>query len=116
MSNFGIKVSRPGFDVLSASDSNTVLNSNLNTFKICRMVHFTAAGSVAHGLTYPPAFIAFKELNDQFGIITDADELVGAEGGYLFGGVSYVSVDSTNVYSYTDDEVWVLILTDALNE
>lgn len=65
--DYGIKVSKAGFDVLTAADSNLILSSAFNSFKIVTTGNVSltipnATGSVsvsvAHGLSAPPMVVA----------------------------------------------------------
>lgn len=74
---YGLKVSKPGFDVFTATDDDLIFNSDQNSFKIVSIVDITipefttltvpvnqvgydtAETSVAHGLSSIPAFLAF---------------------------------------------------------
>lgn len=65
MADYGIKISKDGYDVKTASVENLVLTSKANQFKIHLQgtLSFTASETrtVAHGLTYTPAYIAFMK-------------------------------------------------------
>lgn len=67
MADYGFKISKPGFDVLTASIKDLIMTSKANQYKIHLKgtVNFTGAGTqnVAHGLAYTPAFIAFYKSN-----------------------------------------------------
>lgn len=76
--SYGLKVSQPGFDVLSAADDELIFNSSQNVFKIVGIITGTFPGTgaasppvggggaqstantqIAHGLGLVPAFIAY---------------------------------------------------------
>lgn len=117
MSNFGIKISRPGYSVTDTTvdDSNIVISSELNTLKLCKIIKFDedalrTTETKAHGLTYPPVYIGIKEN----GVTAGRYEL--ADTGYFGGGISKLYADSTNISYAEVEECYVLIFTDALNE
>lgn len=64
---FGMKVSQAAYDVTAATDSQLIFNSSQNMFKIVATGTATiptsgtstASVSVAHGLSYIPAFVAY---------------------------------------------------------
>ncbi len=68
MANYGIKVSRDGYDIGSATDSQLALTSKLNIFKVKQEGSGTlAAGAnvdVTHSLGYVPHFLVFVEDTD----------------------------------------------------
>lgn len=76
--NYGIKVSKVGFDVFSCADKDLIFSSKLNQFKVAGLG--STATHVAHGLAYNPVFFASTQATStKFGII-----------GCFFGGVPYV--------------------------
>ncbi len=73
MGDFGIKISQPGFDVGTALDKNLIFTSRASSLKIVSegSVSFsvgttggllTVGSSIAHGLSFSPAFMAFARL------------------------------------------------------
>ncbi len=100
-------MSKPGVDVETASDANLSWSSDFKTLKSFRVVRFTSAGNISHGLDYPPTFIALIKEGTTWG---------SASFGYQELGYSFVSVDSTKVYSSTSYEVYVILFVDPLNE
>lgn len=64
---YGLKVSKSGFDVYDATDAQLVFNSDQNNFKIVSSFTTSITGSatsntvttIAHGLGYTPAILAF---------------------------------------------------------
>lgn len=118
MSDYGVKISRPGYDVLTASDVNLVLSSQFNTLKLVKVVSFSYnasrnpsnMGSTAHGISYSPLFMAIKQ-NDTVGTHYES-----ANAGYFGGGISTVFVDSTNVYYNQPEACYVLLFTNSLEE
>ncbi len=99
MSDYGIKMSKPGVDVKTASDKDLSWSSDFKTFKIYKIVKFTSTGNKTHGLNYPPAFVAFAP-ND------------------FFYDLSLASVDDTKVYleHYPGSAVYVILYIDPLDE
>lgn len=69
---YGLKVSKPGFDATTATDSELVFNSNQNVFKIVRVVEFsytmTAADLVANYvmLTIPHGLDTIPQVTASF--------------------------------------------------
>jgi len=61
MADWGMKVSKEGFDVKTCSDDELVMSSSFNMLKN-HMVG-TTSGSVAHGLPYTPIFFATEQIN-----------------------------------------------------
>jgi hypothetical protein len=64
---FGIKVSKPGYDVKTCNDKDLIFSSQWNVFKIKARGSFTVTVpprtiqevEVRHNLGYSPAFLAF---------------------------------------------------------
>jgi len=69
MADYGIKISRPGYDVKSTGILNQVFNSEKNTLKLDIEGFFssTASGArnvdVNHGYSYAPGYLAWYEIN-----------------------------------------------------
>lgn len=68
MTNYGIKISKDGFDVKTASIEDLILTSVANQFKIHLQgtLTFTASPqtkTVAHGLSYTPSYIAYEKVS-----------------------------------------------------
>ena len=66
MGNYGIKISKEGFDVKTAGDENLVLTTKLDTIKIAKNIKtaHTQSGNpetfaLAHGLGYTPGYLNF---------------------------------------------------------
>lgn len=115
-----LAIIRPGpqYNVLDPSQprSNFVFHSDNNTYKIARILQFDNSGAQqqAHGLTYPPTVIFYREL--------ESGKWFGGNDGYNLGGGSTISVDSTNVYydggasfRYGDCPCYCFVLFDPLN-
>lgn len=72
MSDFGIKISKDGFPILTTGIENQIFNSEANSLKIwmtgstnISAVQFsTVSVNVAHGLAYPPFFLVYFKLKD----------------------------------------------------
>lgn len=68
MGNYGIKVTKPGYDVSSATALQQVFNSSYNCMKMLPFASFsqtvngTADVVVTHNLGYKPAFLVFFEV------------------------------------------------------
>ncbi len=115
MSSGGIKMSKPNVDVETAEDKDLSWSSDFKTFKVYRIIHFEEEGTEAHGLDYPPTFIAYERIGSDW-------KRSGA--GYMGAGIPTITVDSTNVYSGTSgvwwspdvEEVYVILFIDPLNE
>ena len=116
-----VKVAKPGYDANSATDDQLIFNSAQNTFKIVKIIPMTVtvhavlgvtdsyynSSSVAHGLTYVPAFSAFIIVPVSLGSnpslkLSNPALTYGTVGGALtIFSVSDVEVDDTNVYFAT---------------
>lgn len=106
MSNYGIKISRPGYNVETADDKDLVFSSAFNTFKIYRTMKFAEAGSAQHGLTYPPTFLFLTPF--------DGYKWRQGNGHYYNNWNSMVEVDDTHVYS--EGKAYVILFIDPLDE
>ena len=73
MADYGIKISQSGFDVGTAADKNLIFTSKASSLKITTEGSvsisvgttggvLTVGTSVAHSLSYSPAFIGFAQL------------------------------------------------------
>lgn len=100
MSDYGIKISKPGFDVKTASPENLILTSQANQYKIHikGSLSYTSTGTkvILHGLPYTPAYIAFikKSYNSYYNFalggqdyVNDIYLVLGAENGDV---ISYI--------------------------
>lgn len=61
MSNYGIKVSKQGQDVNTATDKDLIMTSSSNMLKTKASSTFSGVGTVAHGLAYVPVFMIFAK-------------------------------------------------------
>ncbi len=112
MSDYGIKMSKPGVDVKTASDKDLSWSSDFKTFKVYKTVKITSVGTTAHGLNYAPAFIAFRQEDTP---VTGA--WVCMQRGYQLGGRGAIQVDDTNIHCYDDtDDLYVILFIDPLDE
>lgn len=112
--DYGFKISRPGIDVKTAEPKNLVFSSSFNTFKEYRIIKMTTAGYIAHGLDYPPTFLAIKE--DYF---NPGEFIRGDVMPFINGSISLISVDDTNVYYRSpgyDEDIYVILFIDPLDE
>ncbi len=111
MSDYGIKMSKPGVDVKTAADKDLSWSSDFKTFKIYRVIKFTSTGNVTHGLDYPPSFaipnpppLASEDYPEKFDLML---------------GQNYIQVDDSKVYCTLrpgDQDVYVILFIDPLNE
>lgn len=68
MADYGIKISKDGYDVKTATIENLVLTSKANQFKIHLQgtLTFTSDNqtqTISHGLSYTPAYMAYTKDN-----------------------------------------------------
>lgn len=110
--DYGIKISKPGFDVKTCADKDLVFSSKFDTFR----VHSTGVGSftsdatnvktatIAHSLGYVPAFMVFSEIHAGFGNPSTGDFFLSPHsppasiGGSLVDQTIMASIDSSNLY------------------
>jgi hypothetical protein len=98
MSDYGIKMSKPGVDVKTADDVDLSWSSDFKTFKIFRVVKLEAGQNTNHGLNYAPSFLALSP-------------------GDFWYDFCPVSVDNTKVYSnLSGKDVYIILFIDPLNE
>ncbi len=111
--DFGFKISRPGIDVKTAEPKNLVFSTAFNTFKEYRIIKMTTPGYIAHGLDYPPTFLAIKE--DYF---NPGEFIRGDVYPFISGSAPIISVDDTNVYYRTSgyEDIYVILFIDPLDE
>lgn len=74
MADWGIKISKPGFDVKTCENKDLIMNSELATIKVAYSAAPTASGTYNHGLSYVPAFFVsgafgFTEEVTQFAFV-----------------------------------------------
>ena len=111
MSDYGVKVSRPGYDVNVASDTNLIMSSGFNTLKVVKIIDMTGEASVAHGLGYTPTYIFLRS--------SKAGEWTIGNPGYTEGMLSTIYVDDTNVYRFATGSsvgAYVMLFTDRIDE
>jgi hypothetical protein len=107
MGNYGLKISKTGYDVKTATDNNLVFSSSFNTLKAYATGVVTISvnpvdvidyGSVAHGLSYAPAFLVYNDGDDGYWHYSNS-------GGLQF----YASPNYEESYAYTDDTYLQLV-------
>lgn len=86
MADWGIRVSKPGFDVGTCADYDLVMSSSFNLLKTKSVG--TTAGTVAHGLSYVPIYMSCTKIGE--GTVALMGQTFGA---------SYPSIDGTIFYS-----------------
>lgn len=109
--DYGIKISKPGFDVKTAADKDLVFSSKFDTFRVhsTGIGSFTANGSaqtatIPHSLGYVPAFMVFSEIHAGFGEPSTGDFYMAPHsppasiGGSLVDQTIISSIDSSNLY------------------
>lgn len=109
--DYGIKISKPGFDVKTANDKDLVFSSKFDTFKVAASGtgSFTANGAlqiaeIAHSLGYTPAFFVFSEVHAGFGEPTTGDFYMmphsppASIGGSLITDTIIATIDSSKLY------------------
>jgi hypothetical protein len=100
MSDYGIKVTKDGFDVATATILQQSFNSEHNTFKIALEGNSSITGSgtitLAHNLSYTPASMVWFQVN--------------ADGKWY---PAFTDVGSTSVTPYTDNTNIVFEVTTA---
>ena len=84
MADWGMRVSKPTFDVKTCTDDQLVMSSSFNLLKTKSVG--TTSGTVAHGLAYAPIYMACQTMG------------AGTTGfmGQLFN-PGNVGIDSTNI-------------------
>ena len=102
MANYGIKVSKDGFDVKTATDVQLVMTSKSNLLKTKLTGTVTGTGTVAHGLAYVPIFFFIQKItgnNTRYTVCgsvpTSAFEASG------------IYVDDTNLEYYADGRYYI---------
>lgn len=108
-----IQIARAGKDVRKIAKSELSLDTDLVLPKFCKMRKRTTSGNVAHGLTYPPQFMCFREIGGNKWAHTNGGGWEGIVGG------NRSSADSTNIavdVASGDSASWVLIFLDPCEE
>ena len=104
--DYGLKVSRPGYDVLTASDVQLAFSSKFNYFKIVTtgvvsLSVDSGAGfftqNIAHGLSFVP--VAFCYILATGGTAPNKTYFVGQRisDGFGFSPLMFFTIDSTNL-------------------
>ena len=116
MSEWGIKISRHGYNAKTAIDRNLIFSSDFNTLKEYRMLKLTGLGggdisNANHGLLYPPTFVYFRQY-----VGSGGDWQVYATS--YFGPATHFWVDDTKVYAMlgSGEIAYVMLFIDPLNE
>lgn len=96
MSNYGLKISKPGFDVGTCTDSQCVYTSKYGSMKVRQSgsIILTASvqGNVIHNFGYNPNYFCF---------IDDVDN-EGNAGVFPMGGLSTIYDTGVSLTHYTD--------------
>lgn len=109
--DYGIKVSKPGYDVKTTADENLVFSSKFDTFRVFATGtgSFTAnlstqTNTVTHSLGYQPAFFVYSEVHAGFGNPSTGDFYMmphsppASIGGSLVTDTIIVAADTTKLY------------------
>lgn len=112
---YGLKVSKPTFDVYSAGDDELAFNSDQNVFKIVQTdtYNFTVDGtssqfiSIPHDLSFSPVIIAYISFSGNYNPLPTSL----SSSSFTVLGATYVgfqswlsfSVDQTNIYFNLDN-------------
>ena len=94
MANYGIKVSKEGFDVLTCTDDQLVFTSKLQTLKTYATGTINNLGitSVSHGLGYKPAFLTTNKIDTgKYSLATDMYNQAGVTTSNLYLGFSWAT-------------------------
>lgn len=106
-----VRIARPGANAKNAVEEDLVFSSEFSTLKIAKILHFSIAGTQAHGLSYVPAFISMSKTGTYWGVNNSGQSR--DFNGNIQEFVSRISVDATNVYC--DADTYVVIFIDNLN-
>lgn len=92
--DYGLKIAKAGFDVLTASDSDLLFNSSWPSLQIVAVITDTTGSPFAHGLTFPPLVMATGPVPRP------------VDSTYIYGGTGTVVVYNLDIsvdvdYSYT---------------
>lgn len=110
--DYGIKVAKPGFDILTAALKDQVFNSAANSLKIWMIgsVNITTTGvgsttnsNIAHNLGYEPFFYTYWLLKDANKLwFQDGSDESRLTGNFNFG---FAKADATNLIMsvFTDE-------------
>ena len=69
--SYGLKISLPGSNVLTAADKDLVYSSKFNGMKIAKHNTLASAGTVAHGLAYVPMYLNYVKIGTFYELETD---------------------------------------------
>jgi hypothetical protein len=90
MEDYGIKVSKEGYDVRTCSDDQLVMSSTFNLLKTKATGVKTPAGDIAHGLSYVPIFFTTRPF-------------ATSGGHYSLIGDDFSTCDATNLTTLADN-------------
>lgn len=97
MSDFGIKVSKQGFDAVSTEPKNLIFDSTKNQLKVAKVLEkdFVATAtsqvfSASHGLSYIPGFIPYLRIDNKWYGNVGEDP--------VYGNTWQFYADKTNIY------------------
>ena len=130
--SYGLKVSQPGFDVLTAADDELVFNSGQNVFKIVAsgtaVLPYAATGtqtsvSVTHGLGYIPIVLAFFEQSGTYSPLPVSElVLTGADAGKTSRLIDAFATSTTVIfyhnvalYGFSGDNIKYYLLQETAN-
>ena len=110
MGDYGLKIAKTGYDVLTTGDNNLVFSSKFNSLKEylsgILSADVTAGGTqtvtVAHGLSYAPSFLVYNDGDDSYWHYANS-------GGLQF----YVSPDYEQVFAWSDATNLNIVLQNA---
>ena len=108
-SDYGLKISKPGIDVTSATADQFIFNSSQDVFRVLKSgtLNLTVPASPANGSTYtatvahgqatPPAFIAYALFGGAYyGLPLAAYQFNATIGSFAVGAYIQASIDATN--------------------
>jgi len=104
MSDYGIKISKAGYDVKTADPENLIMTSEANQYKIhlsgSLSYTSTETQTVTHNLAYTPAYIAFikKSANSYYN--------------FALGGQDYIDPTELVLGADNGDEISYIIFKD----
>lgn len=105
IADYGLKVSKAGFDALTAQDNDLLINSSWPSLQIVKVVESTDTTPIAHGLPYPTLAVIIGQdphspYNNVFSPIDSDDTYVYPDAGTV---IIYNLDISTDIdYPYTD--------------
>lgn len=121
MGDYGIKLSKEGFDVFTASVKDQAFNSSYNNFKILSEgainVSVPSSGGaqhiITHNLGYTPAFVIYGELSSNAGsFLVGSTDPNGLGEGFQAKATTtqiIIDIDSNGVSGYTAELYYYII-------